>query len=1314
MLKENLKNKKYNIGLDIGVTSVGWSVTDMENNLLKHNSKNMWGVRLFDEAQKADVRRKARTARRRLRRRKERIKILNNLLYEDIVSTDPDFFVKLKESNLIYNDKTLRDSKYNLFKDEDFNDTHFYKEYPTMYHLRGELINNTEKKDIRYVYLAIHHILKYRGNFLYPQKSISDKPDDIIEKFNILFDWLKDEYYLELKVPQNEILTMLQDRNKKKNDLKDYIIKSFNYVSENKTVITNIANALLGYKFSISKIFDVEKAEKDTISFSEELDEEISNILGDNYDMLILIKDIYSWIMLQQLSKGKEYISLAFIEKFNKYKEDLIKLKKLYRKYIPNKYNEMFRLNNEKVNNYYIYNVNTSICTRELLYKKIKSDFEKVKEQFNEDEYKIFEDMENNTFLDKINTTDNGSIPYQSHKKELEKILENQSKYYSTIRENKEKIIDLLEFRIPYYVGPLNNKSKFAWLVKKSDEKIYPWNFDKVVDVNSSAENFILRMIKKCTYLVDESVMPKNSLLYSEFCVLNELNNIRVNDKKLSKETKKLIIEELFKKTKKVTVKNFKETLLNNQQYSSCSDVNISGLSINDKFMSSMTAYIDMKNIFGYVDESNFNMIEEIIYYITIFEDKKILRKKIEEKYPEISQEQLDNILKLRYTGWSNLSKKLLVGIKSNDYETVMDKLRDTNFNFMQIITNKEFGFDKKIEENMPKLESNKITYELISELQGSPAIKKGIWQAVKVVEEIIKVMKYEPENIYIEFARGEDLKKERKDTRMQQLLKVYENIKKDLKSIDNFDYTVYKELKGQSSEKKFNEKLYLYFLQNGKCLYSGKTINLDNLYTDEYEVDHIIPQSYIKDDSLSNKALVYRSENQRKKDSFLLENRIIDSRRPWWLQLKKLGLMTDKKFYNLTRTVITEEDEVKFINRQLVETRQIIKHVTNLLINKYQNTTVFSINAVAGSNFRERYKIYKNRNLNDYHHAHDAYITCVIGNFINKRFKKGKNIFEYTEYLKEYKKKTSDEEKRRTKYGLLLTMLNNDLSDEEAKKIRNIILNYKDCYITKKLEELTGEFYNQTIYKKSSNNLIRLKKDKPTEIYGGYSGENKAYYSIISYIDKKGKVEYQIVGVPVQISYMINNGQITLKEYFESLGYTSCIIIKEKILKYQTYLNENNEQMILVSDRECKINKQLLLDGKYQKIIYLMNKSDLEENEKLEVKSNLKELYEYLLEKIIKEYKTFMNVYPKLSDMKEKFDEMETGDKICFINGIITLLHTGKADMSKFGLSGELGRRKEKFNSTKLQNMKFIDNSVTGMYRKGYQINGMENSNNK
>ena len=70
-------NKKYNIGLDIGTTSVGWAVVESENQkIMRKGNKALWGVRLFEEATKAEGRRNFRSTRRRYDRRRERISLL--------------------------------------------------------------------------------------------------------------------------------------------------------------------------------------------------------------------------------------------------------------------------------------------------------------------------------------------------------------------------------------------------------------------------------------------------------------------------------------------------------------------------------------------------------------------------------------------------------------------------------------------------------------------------------------------------------------------------------------------------------------------------------------------------------------------------------------------------------------------------------------------------------------------------------------------------------------------------------------------------------------------------------------------------------------------------------------------------------------------------------------------------------------------------------------------------------------------------------------------------------------------------------------
>ena len=126
----------------------------------------------------------------------------------------------------------------------------------------------------------------------------------------------------------------------------------------------------------------------------------------------------------------------------------------------------------------------------------------------------------------------------------------------------------------------------------------------------------------------------------------------------------------------------------------------ISGLSDNNNFNSNLASYIDMKNIFeNAYSERDFEMYETLIYWITVFEDKKILKEKIEKTYKKLSSDNIKQLLKLNYSGWSRLSN----GEKSYQNESIMEILENTKMNFMQIINNSQLGFDKIIENQIKK-----------------------------------------------------------------------------------------------------------------------------------------------------------------------------------------------------------------------------------------------------------------------------------------------------------------------------------------------------------------------------------------------------------------------------------------------------------------------------------------------------------------------------------------------------------------------------------------------------------------------------------
>ena len=113
MEQKNLKKyPEYSIGLDIGTNSVGWAVTDSENNILKHGGKNMWGARLFDEGDTAAQTRTFRGTRRRIERRRERVNILQSLLLDDMEREYPNVFPIPRPPQLIKISQSVFDNSF--------------------------------------------------------------------------------------------------------------------------------------------------------------------------------------------------------------------------------------------------------------------------------------------------------------------------------------------------------------------------------------------------------------------------------------------------------------------------------------------------------------------------------------------------------------------------------------------------------------------------------------------------------------------------------------------------------------------------------------------------------------------------------------------------------------------------------------------------------------------------------------------------------------------------------------------------------------------------------------------------------------------------------------------------------------------------------------------------------------------------------------------------------------------------------------------------------------------------------------------------
>ena len=431
--------KKYSIGLDIGTTSVGWAVVeDGTQKIMRKGKKALWGVRLFEEAQTAAERRGYRSTRRRYDRRRNRIKLLQEEFNSEINKVDPDFFIKLKESK--YLEKDEKNKTIKLTKEEKRAVKQYYDKYPTIYHLRKELMNQQEKMDIRLIYLAIHHMIKYRGNFLYGNTSFNANNLNIKDCLVQTFDTLQNNIP-ELEIPDNynEVIDFDQFSkillNPSKNDIKVEVKKLLSDTC-NKQFVAELIKLLVGNKFNVNKLFVIENAEnKIELNFNgSDFDDkyaEIEQLLGDKIESLQELKNLYDTVFLKKLFKGGDHVSLSelMVERYQQHQKDLRFLKDLFGKN-RKLYNRLLRSTKKEQCLYEKYTSNN--LSREDFIKELNKLISLLLDSGVEIDQKYIEQvqndvkkrMDNGDFLPRITDTENGKYPYQLNKDELIKIID--------------------------------------------------------------------------------------------------------------------------------------------------------------------------------------------------------------------------------------------------------------------------------------------------------------------------------------------------------------------------------------------------------------------------------------------------------------------------------------------------------------------------------------------------------------------------------------------------------------------------------------------------------------------------------------------------------------------------------------------------------------------------------------------------------------------------------------------------------------------------------------------------------------------------
>lgn len=593
-----------------------------------------------------------------------------------------------------------------------------------------------------------------------------------------------------------------------------------------------------------------------------------------------------------------------------------------------------------------------------------------------------------------------------------------------------------------------------------------------------------------------------------------------------------------------------------------------------------------------------------------------------------------------------------------------------------------------------------------VEDLEGmylSAPVKRMLWQTMKILLELKQTLKQTPDRIYVEMPREDGEKGERKESRKRKLLGLYSALKKEGK-----DWC--EEIESRSEAEFRIKKLYLYYCQMGRCMYTGETIELSDLFKDNrYDIDHIYPRHFVKDDSIENNLiLVKKQENARKTDTYPISREIQRDRHKLWKSLADRNFISKEKYQRLIRTTpFTEEEKAGFISRQLVETRQGTKAITQILHQIFPDTTIVFSKAGEVSEFRHKFNLEKVRCLNDFHHAQDAYLNIVVGNAYYVKFtanpvnfireaEKNPQKEQYKYHMDKFFEYTVQRGEETAWVGTR-DEKNSTIHTVKRVMARNTPLITKRCYI-----EYGGITRKDTVYNKekakgqgyipvkgSDSRLCDVTK------YGGRTSINNMFYTLVSY-RLKGKKILSLEAIP---GYLGKEENLTEEELLNYLQKTlekenagkavSDLQIKYRCIRYKSLMKIDGFYYYIAG----KTGRQICLENavplllsredaaylkKIEKAVTMQNYEEGKDGQRIITEERNQRLYDVFLEKVTEEiYKNKKaSIQLILQKGRDSFSHLSIPEQCQVIINLVAWfqLNSARIDMSKIGGSPNSG----------------------------------------
>lgn len=621
------------------------------------------------------------------------------------------------------------------------------------------------------------------------------------------------------------------------------------------------------------------------------------------------------------------------------------------------------------------------------------------------------------------------------------------------------------------------------------------------------------KMLGSCPFEKGEKRAPKGAPSAEFFVALGKINSMSVLDggrKRFLTKGERDALFDLLKVRKKVTYKNIRQEVFgssseDNFRFSDVEynprpkyDKKTKELLVNqkapeEKEFCSLKNYHALKSLLGETYE--IPVQDKIVSVIATEKNDKNIEEKLKEL--GIHPDDIETLKGVSFSGFIGLSLKavyrllpeMAAGKKYNE------ACKAVGYDFKS--TGEPFSREKG--RFLPPIPQNLLTTV--------PVVNRAVSQFRKVYNAMVRVYGT-PDQINVEM--GRDIYNDVQDRKKIQ--KAQEEFR-ELK--DAARRRAEEHLGVGNVSRKVLLKFRLYEEQDGKSVYSGRSIELDLLAKepDYCDVDHIIPYSRSLDDSLNNKVLCFSSENQEKSNRTPLEYLPAESHADFIGRIMSMkGIKSAKRNRLLIENFNAREAE--FRERNINDTRYMAKYLIKYLddcIDFSGCSAVLKDRVQARSGgltdfLRHQWGLKKDRSENDLHHAQDAIVIACATNGYTRYLAHLSKIFENKQrYAEKYGKAWYKAFKRHLKAPW------DGFYEDVQKALAKIFVSRPPR------KNATGEIHKETIctLKPSSGKFKEENAKSGFKIRGGIVGNGKMLrVDVFSKKNKRGREEYYLVPV--------------------------------------------------------------------------------------------------------------------------------------------------------------------------------------------------------